>query len=414
MRWLSWSVLVLLVLLAPTLASAQGVDLTSGQKVSTGMGDASDTHLYRFHAIAGDVVTIKFAVPGKSDLDPYLRLIGPEDVFNLPDLVKGKMKLDKLVIPESGLHLFTVAAAGTEGAYEFSFKQKHEKIGPESVAVAAKYSVMLPAGAKVKFEVKAEKGTDLYPGIDQILGPVGNDVLDPAKLKEKKKKAKVTIVEVPVFGWYTVYISARQGTGNAVVKTTITAAKPWRKKLKSESLCDSMVSMVRSPIGGGGWEYELNAEAFGPGTSSAFLRFPAGSGLLDEPLVVDDDDLRYTIAGTFPDGIYTIFITLTGGATIERRFVLEGSWPDPVDISMTNGSTATPTVSWTGGNGASVLVLYVLEDQGGGWEEEYFTLMPGTATSDTAPDGPLDPVAHAVQMYAISSGLKATASSYGL
>ena len=45
--------------------------------------------------------------------------------------------------------------------------------------LSAKYSVTLPAGAKVTIDVKAEKGSDLYPGIDRIVDPAGNDILDP-------------------------------------------------------------------------------------------------------------------------------------------------------------------------------------------------------------------------------------------
>ena len=127
MRGLSWPVIGLLILLTPTLATAQGVDLQSGQKVAAEIHDAGGLHLFRFHAIEGDLVTIKFTVPKKSDLEPVLELVGPEDAFDLPDLVKGKMTLKKLVIPEAGLHVFSVIGAGTEGAYRFNFHQKHAK-----------------------------------------------------------------------------------------------------------------------------------------------------------------------------------------------------------------------------------------------------------------------------------------------
>jgi len=411
MRRHSWPLLGLLILLAPTLATAQGVDLQSGQKVSAEMHDGGEEHLFRFHAIEGDLITIKFTVPKKSGLEPFLKLIGPEDDFDLPDLEKGKMTLKKLVIPETGLHEFMVAAAGTGGAYGFTFQQKHAKVAPETLKLAAKYSVYLPAGAKLTLDVKAEKGSDLYPGIDRIVDPAGNDILDPLLLKEKKKKARAKVLSAPVFGHYTVYLAAREGDGNAVIKAKIKPAKPWTKKLNESNVFESMVAMVRHPDGMG-WDYELNAEVMGPGARMAYLEFPEGSGYQNELLVDDDGDLRYTGGGTFPDGIYTIVVTLQDGNTVSKRFLLDGSWPDPAVIAPIIGISATPTISWTGAAGAGMIVLEVEEVRQGNWQSEYFTLVPGNATSHTVPDGPLDPVPHGVQMYVISPGLKATASSW--
>jgi len=418
MRRLMWPLAGLLVLLlSPALASAQGVDLHSGQKVAGGFEDPGNFTVFRFHAIEGDLVTIKLTVPGKSDLEPILQLLGPEDDFYLPTMQKGKFTLKKEPIPVSGLHFFVIYAAGTTGEYKLSFTQKHAKVEPETRTLGTKYSVMLPAGAKVTFEVKAEKGIDLYPGIDLLVDPMGNDILDPDLLKEKKKKAKLKALDCPHFGWYTLYLSPREGTGSAIIKTKFKPAKPPVKKLSDENAFDSMVILMRSPDGSGGFDYGLHAEVRGPSVTAATLRFPDGSGLKPRKLETDVDDpgeFWLDLEGQFPDGVYTLIITQTGEVTSEREFVIGGSWPTGMTLFVKNGSTTRPTVSWTGGDGANYFHFAAeeydpFEDD---WEEEYAALLTGATRSHTVPEGPLDRVPHAFLVLAITEGLKATDSEY--
>jgi len=407
---------LLVLLLVPTLASAQGVDIRSGQQLEGGVGGFGDMQILRFYAIEGDEVTIKFSVPGKSDLEPIVQLLGAEDDCVLPELVKRKLTLKKMPIPVTGLHVFVVYGAGTTGSFKFSLKIKRWKIEPETRKLS-KYSVRLPAGAKVTFDVKAEKGSDVFPGIDRVVGPTGADLLDPDRLKEKKKKAKLTLLSVPHDGWYTLYLAEREGSGSAVIKTKFKDGRPATRKLTKSNGFESMVLRIRFPDGAGGYDEGIMAEVIGESVASATLRFPASSGRKDEALWEDDDDFRYEREGAYQDGVYTLLIRRKDGVEEERKFVMRGGWPTPLDLSITNGSTANPTVSWAGGHGAAFVYISTLEEQDDGqggkeWNDRYGVMASWGAMSHTAPDGPLDAAPHAFEVIAISEGMKATVEDY--
>ena len=113
----------------------QGVELQSGQKVTATMGDSGDVHLFRFHAIEGDQITIQFAAQKKSGLEPVLRLIGPEDEFVIPALVKGKTALKKLW-KTSGLPLRKLFNTSGQSYRQGGFKQKLETMSDDEALAA--------------------------------------------------------------------------------------------------------------------------------------------------------------------------------------------------------------------------------------------------------------------------------------
>ncbi|MEN8149822.1 MAG: hypothetical protein ABFS86_08360 [Planctomycetota bacterium] len=404
--------LVPVLLLIPAVASAQGIDIHSGQKVDGGIDDASDFQVFRFHALEGDLLSIKLKVPGRSDLEPLVQLIGPRDEFEIPAVVSGKFRLKKLLLPDSGLHIFVVYGAGTTGAYKMAFKQKHAKIEPVTKILnpASTYSLALPAGAKVTFDLKAAKGIDVFPGIDELIDPTDTDILDPDRRKERKKKARLVVPECAHFGYHTIEVRARAGEGAAILKTKIKAPRPPVKKLTRDNGFESVVFLIRAPDGVGGFDHGVLAEVRGESVTGATLHFPAGSGIEPVALPEDSGDFSHIQTGVYPDGVYELVIVRTGDAVERRKFHIHDSWPAELALTVTDGDTATPTLSWTGGWGA--MVIYVgteeYDSEEGEWIEEYGTLMSGSATSHTAPTGPLDAVPHGFQVMAIGQGLKAT------
>ncbi|MEN8149821.1 MAG: hypothetical protein ABFS86_08355, partial [Planctomycetota bacterium] len=324
MRMLTWGLAGLAVLfLVPAVASARSVELQSGQKVTAAFDGTDDVHVYRFEALEEDLVSLSFAVPKKSELEPVIELVGPTSEFEFPPLENGKAKLDGLVIEETGLHCLLVHRAGTRGSYKIKFKQKHAKVEPERRKVPGKYYVWLPAGAKAKITVKAEKGSDLHPGIDSIVDPLGNEILDRSTLREKKGKATAKIDRAACLGYYTVYLAAREGTGQDVIGTAkFKPAKAWTKKLTQKTWFESHVSARRTSTGPDTYRYDIVAEVRGDSVTSALLRFPADSGNDDVPLVLEGDRLRYTERQRTSQ-IHTLVVTLANGKVVSKGLEVE-------------------------------------------------------------------------------------------
>jgi hypothetical protein len=394
-------VLAFLILTAP-VASAMGVEILNRQKVTAEFGDEDDVRVYRFHALEGDRVSLSFKVPKKGELEPVLVLIGPEAEFDVPPLVDGKTEVEDLVIDKIGLHHLLVYGAGTSGAYTLKFRQKHATVEPQLRPVPAKYHVWLPAGAKAKIKVKAEGGSDLHPGIDRIVDPAGNEILDPEQLRERKGLAKAKILKATCIGYYTVYLAARQGAGNATITTKFKPEKAWTKKLNEKTTYRSRLATRRSEISPGVFRYDMTAEVSGSHVISAVLRYPTAAGLKDVSLAPDGSWLRYN-GPIAAGGVYYLTVTLANGNVAERAFRIGAGWPAARVLTVTDGSARTPTISWDVGTG-EFFVIEVMEydAQAVEWVTRFLTLIHGNETSFTVPDGPLDAVPHAVRIHEVT------------
>ena len=207
-KLLARSALLALILtcLAGT-AWAQGVDLISRQKVATALEEQWRIDVYRFQAVEGDLATILITASKKTGLVPEVTLIGPDGEVVLPDVVKGKLKAKKLAMAATGLYYLSITGGRTTGDYKLALKLKGAKIAPMTVAVPGVVAFESPRGALLTVTIKAEKGSDVEPGVDSITDSTGADVLDGEALTEKGGLARVKKNECPVFGEHTIALA---------------------------------------------------------------------------------------------------------------------------------------------------------------------------------------------------------------
>jgi len=406
-----------IVLLLPSPASAQGVEVFSRQKVEGGIGEPGDWQLFRFEAYSGDLLTLKLKVPRKSGLRPLVQLVGENGEIAIPAVENGRLSIRKLPIQGVGTHYFAVYGAGTTGGYKLSLKLKRAKILPVQTAVPGPVVFHAVRGAVVTAKVKAAKGSDLEPGIASLGDVYGTDHLDPTRVKEKGKKAKLEKHPIAVSGAQTLDLVARAGAGDAVVKLKVKDPRPPDRKLNRMNAAETLLLVWRMPDDSGGWDHGLTAEVMGDGVTGVTLKFPAGSGIPDAVLASDPGEpgeFGYETVGQPPNGVYTLVITRDDGAVREVPVAVRGGYPSEVVPAIADESTARPTVSWTGGAGAQMIYLNVEEAATPSQDEDdyddgYQFLVDPAGSPHRVPDGPLDAgTFKRVEMWALSQFHKVT------
>ncbi|MEN8148607.1 MAG: hypothetical protein ABFS86_02220 [Planctomycetota bacterium] len=399
-RRLSGILIVVALFALSTPAMGQAMEIFSGQKAKISLGSPGGFQGYRFEGIEGDALTLKVAASKKTSLDLVVRLFGPTAEIAVPEAVKGKITIKKLPLPETGTYFFVISGEWpTIGDCKMSFKLKRAKFVTREFTVPGEVAFTAPHGSLVTATIKAPKGSNLEPGVDAVLDIMDDDVLVPATVTEKGGIAKIRKLFLPGFSEYRLVLSAREGAAaNATVKLKIKPPKAPEKKIGKRAVPHSLVTKVNRTEEGISRFGRAEAQLIAMDTSGVDLRFPPGSDNADLALTgfagtgetpgtfmfEEYYDTEGELDAAFPDGLYTLRLTRGDASVFEIPIYSVGPYPSPVEITDL-GSGTTPAVTWTGGDGAMIIVFSVLDEA---WDLTVFhTVLSGTERSFAVPDG---------------------------
>ncbi len=230
-------------LLAATAARAGRVDvpLRPGEPADGEITTPGAVSTCAFLVTAGDTRKLRVSVKRarRSRLEPNVTLIAPDgeaiDVVAAGCKQKTKasgIKIKLGDVPQSGLWRLEVRGArDTTGAFTVTVKAKEKLSQKANIVLTVGGEKLVPVtvgdGQSLTVTVKRAKKSKFIPGIE-IFDPSGEvlqNAVGRAALNAKKGTAKLSKLELPSFGTYTVRIHAREASGGGakyVIKTSPT------------------------------------------------------------------------------------------------------------------------------------------------------------------------------------------------
>jgi len=329
------------------IASAQGVEIFSGQKVN-GEFEGPLPRLFRFEADAGDLLTLS-VTPGKSSpYDLEVGLFGPGGAVTLPALVGGKLKAKKVLIPQPGTYILVVGGEGIRSGATFKLALTMKVLKRPAVeqSTPGTYTFFVPRGSELTITVKGAKGSGLKPRIAGFHDSAGDDRIVAAKKATDTKLTKVPCIRS---GPCSLTLEGLGGTtGNALVTVKRKPWKPVPKKLAAEDLVDTY--LVKALADG---RYVLVARVDGDRVTGASFTHPVtgavtvldpGRDYFGGPFATEAE-----LDAAYPDEIWEVAANMDDGKRVTTQIRLAGALPGAVTVT----EASTSRVTFTGGAGSA-------------------------------------------------------------
>jgi hypothetical protein len=206
----------------------------------------------------------------------------------------------------------------------------------------------------------------------EVEDDTNNGVMDMAFAGSGTSSYQVQAGELDADRWYFANVSKDNGNGKRALLysafyTGSSGKMFWRPVKTHEKEDDDTGGFVEF------YEFDVFAEV--PGAATATLVLPDGT--TEHALTKEGDefeffqsyagDVQATLDAAFPDGFYTLKVTMTNGAECPfLYFYVGGDWPDFASVVTpahdSTGVSRTPTVSWTYGSLSAVAVTEVSID----------------------------------------------------
>lgn len=232
----SASLATMTVLAAP--ASAQvDAELVFNQNFQGTISEQTDADLIEFSETADSKLTL-IATRKSASVSPKVELLDQSmAVINTTGFytqtgTKGVLK--KFKTPYTGTYFARVSAAnGLTGAYKLQIKGNPPKKSSESGTIGTSGEIdgiafVARAGSTLSGLVKRTSG-DLSPAVVELIGPGGGlvSVFGKTSLNGKGTKLKLSKINLPLLGDYTLRITGQGGTtGDYISKLVVTAPNP--------------------------------------------------------------------------------------------------------------------------------------------------------------------------------------------